>query len=141
MRSHQILGCASFAAAASIGGVNQTLGRADAKNADANRYPNQCLFLERYCADRWHYRYTVGNARRLRYVAVFGSSIRHKRLRNYSPITCVGGWVAKAVQWLADNHDKLADNLDEVDVPEPSGASDTTLAAEEEHILRCLGRH
>ena len=20
------------------------------------------LFLERYCADRWHYRYTVGNA-------------------------------------------------------------------------------
>jgi hypothetical protein len=43
------------------------------------------------------------------------------------------------VQWLADNHDKLADNLDEVDVPEPSGASDTTLAAEEEHILRSLG--
>jgi hypothetical protein len=48
-------------------------------------------------------------------------------------------YAAKAVQWLADNHDKLADNLDEVDVPEPSGASDTTLAAEEEHILRCLG--
>jgi hypothetical protein len=42
------------------------------------------------------------------------------------------------VQWLADNHDELADNLDDVDVPEPSGASDTTLAAEEEHILRCL---
>ena len=62
MRSHQILGCASVAAAASIGGVNQTLGRVDAQNADANRYPNQCLFLERYCANRWHYRYTVGNA-------------------------------------------------------------------------------
>jgi hypothetical protein len=42
-------------------------------------------------------------------------------------------------QWLADNHDKLANNLDEVHVPEPSGASDATSAAEEEHILRCLG--
>jgi hypothetical protein len=42
------------------------------------------------------------------------------------------------VQRLADNHDELADNLDEVDVPEPSGACDSTLAAEEEHIMRCL---
>jgi hypothetical protein len=62
VRSHQILGCASVAAAASIGGVNQTLGRADAQNADANQYPNQRLFLERYCANRRRYRYTVGNA-------------------------------------------------------------------------------
>jgi hypothetical protein len=43
-------------------------------------------------------------------------------------------------QWLADNHDKLANNLDELaPVLEHSGASDATLAAEEEHILRCLG--
>src|SRR5258708_400095 len=43
-------------------------------------------------------------------------------------------------QWLADNHDNLANNLDKlVPVPEPSVASDATLAAEEEHILRCLG--
>jgi hypothetical protein len=43
-------------------------------------------------------------------------------------------------QWLADNDDKLADNSDEiVDVPEASVASEATLAAEEEHILRCLG--
>jgi hypothetical protein len=43
-------------------------------------------------------------------------------------------------QWLTDNDDKLADNCEEiVDVPEPSVASEATLAAEEEHILRCLG--
>jgi hypothetical protein len=43
-------------------------------------------------------------------------------------------------QWLADNHDNLANNLDKlVPVPEPSVASDATLAAKEEHILRCLG--
>ena len=43
-------------------------------------------------------------------------------------------------QWLADNDDKLADNSDEiVNVPKPSVASEATLAAEEEHILRCLG--
>ena len=39
-------------------------------------------------------------------------------------------------QWLADNHDNLAINLDKrVPLPEPS---EVTLA-EEEHILRCLG--
>jgi hypothetical protein len=39
-------------------------------------------------------------------------------------------------QWLADNHDNLAVNLDElVPFPEPSEAT----LAEEEHILRCLG--
>jgi hypothetical protein len=43
-------------------------------------------------------------------------------------------------QWLADNDDKLADNSDEiVEVPKPSVASEATLAAEEEHVLRCLG--
>jgi hypothetical protein len=39
-------------------------------------------------------------------------------------------------QWLADNHDNLAINLDElVPFPEPSEAT----LAEEEHILRWLG--
>jgi hypothetical protein len=39
-------------------------------------------------------------------------------------------------QWLADNHDNLAINVDElVPFPEPSEAT----LAEEEHILRCLG--
>ena len=39
-------------------------------------------------------------------------------------------------QWLADNHDNLAINLDKlVPLPEPSEAT----LAEEEHILRCLG--
>jgi hypothetical protein len=43
-------------------------------------------------------------------------------------------------QWLADNQDKLAQNLDEmVPVPERSEAMNATSAAEEEHILRCLG--
>jgi hypothetical protein len=43
-------------------------------------------------------------------------------------------------QWLADNHDKLANNLDKLmPVPEPCVASEATLAADEEHILRCLG--
>ena len=46
-------------------------------------------------------------------------------------------------QWLADNHDNLAINLDKlVPLPEPSETSETseaTLAAEEERILRCLG--
>jgi hypothetical protein len=43
-------------------------------------------------------------------------------------------------QWLADNHDNLAINLDKpVPLPEPSETSEATLAAEEEHILRCLG--
>jgi hypothetical protein len=43
-------------------------------------------------------------------------------------------------QWLADNHDKLANNLDKpVPLPEPSRTGEATLAAEEEHILRCLG--
>ena len=38
-------------------------------------------------------------------------------------------------QWLADNHDNLAINLDKrVPLPEPSEAT----LAEEEHILRCL---
>jgi hypothetical protein len=42
-------------------------------------------------------------------------------------------------QWLADNHDNLANNLDRlVPVPEPRVA-EATLAADEEHILRCLG--
>jgi hypothetical protein len=39
-------------------------------------------------------------------------------------------------QWLADNHDNLAINLDKlVPRPEPSEAT----LVEEEHILRCLG--
>ncbi len=39
-------------------------------------------------------------------------------------------------QWLADNHDNLAINLDKlVPCPEPSEAT----LAEEEYILRCLG--
>ncbi len=43
-------------------------------------------------------------------------------------------------QWLADNHDKLANNLDKlVPLPEPRGTNEATLAAEQEHILRCLG--
>jgi hypothetical protein len=43
-------------------------------------------------------------------------------------------------QWLADNHDKLANNLEELaPLPEPSGTSEAPLAAEEDHILRCLG--
>ena len=43
-------------------------------------------------------------------------------------------------QWLADNHDNLAINLDKlVPLPEPSETSEATLAVEEEHILRCLG--
>jgi hypothetical protein len=43
-------------------------------------------------------------------------------------------------QWLTDNDDKLAYNLD-VMAPllRPSGASEATLAAEEGHILQCLG--
>ncbi len=43
-------------------------------------------------------------------------------------------------QWIADNHDKLVNNLDKlVPVPEPRAASEATLAADEDHILRCLG--
>jgi hypothetical protein len=43
-------------------------------------------------------------------------------------------------QWLTDNQDKLAENLDEiVALPQQKGASEATLAAEEEHILRSLG--
>jgi hypothetical protein len=43
-------------------------------------------------------------------------------------------------QWLTDNDNKLADNLDEmVPVLRPSGASEATLAEEEGHILQCLG--
>jgi hypothetical protein len=43
-------------------------------------------------------------------------------------------------QWIADNHDKLANNLEKSALlPEPSGTSEATLAAEEDHILRCLG--
>jgi hypothetical protein len=43
-------------------------------------------------------------------------------------------------QWLADNHDNLANNLDKlVPVPERRAASEATLVADEEHILRCLG--
>jgi hypothetical protein len=43
-------------------------------------------------------------------------------------------------QWLADNHDNLANNLDKlVPVPERRAASEATLTADEEHILRCLG--
>jgi hypothetical protein len=43
-------------------------------------------------------------------------------------------------QWLADNYDNLAINLDKlVPLPEPSETSEAALAVEEEHILRCLG--
>jgi hypothetical protein len=43
-------------------------------------------------------------------------------------------------QWLVDNHDNLANNLDKlVPAPEPRVASEATLAADDEHILRCLG--
>jgi hypothetical protein len=48
--------------------------------------------------------------------------------------------LAENKQWLADNDDKLADNLDEMPpVLKPCGDGKATLAAEEEHILRCLG--
>jgi hypothetical protein len=48
--------------------------------------------------------------------------------------------LADNAQWLADNHDKLANNLEKlVPLPEPSGTNEATLAAEEDHILRCLG--
>jgi hypothetical protein len=48
--------------------------------------------------------------------------------------------LANNKQWLADNDDKLANNLDKlVPVPEPRVASEATLGADEEHILRCLG--
>jgi hypothetical protein len=40
--------------------------------------------------------------------------------------------------WLAENPDSLANNLDKP-VPEPISTSEATLAAEEGHILRCLG--
>jgi hypothetical protein len=43
-------------------------------------------------------------------------------------------------QWLVDNHDKLANNLDEMTHgPAQSVASEAALAVEEEHVLRCLG--
>jgi hypothetical protein len=43
-------------------------------------------------------------------------------------------------QWLTDNRDKLANNLGEMaPVLNHSGASKTTLAAEEGRILQCLG--
>jgi hypothetical protein len=43
-------------------------------------------------------------------------------------------------QWLVDNHDKLANNLNELThEPEQSLASEAALAVEEEHVLRCLG--
>jgi hypothetical protein len=48
--------------------------------------------------------------------------------------------LADNAQWLADNHDKLANNLEKlVPLPAPSGTNEATLAAEEDHILRCLG--
>ena len=48
--------------------------------------------------------------------------------------------LAENEQWLADNQNKLVKNLDEmVPVLERSDAGDATLAAEEEHVLRCLG--
>jgi hypothetical protein len=44
-------------------------------------------------------------------------------------------------QWLADNHDSLANNLDaSVPLLKPGGTGEAKLAAGEEHILRCLGR-
>ena len=43
-------------------------------------------------------------------------------------------------QWLTDNDDKLANNLDEMaPVLNPGGASKETLAAKEGRILQCLG--
>jgi hypothetical protein len=48
--------------------------------------------------------------------------------------------LAENKQWLADNDDKLADKLDEMPpVLKPSEDGKATLAAKEEHILRCLG--
>jgi hypothetical protein len=41
--------------------------------------------------------------------------------------------LADNAQWLADNHSNI------VHAPGHRGITDTTLAAEEEHILRCLG--
>jgi hypothetical protein len=60
----------------------------------------------------------------------------HKFLRHEQSLTML----ADNEQWLADNHDNLANNLDRlVPVPEPRVASEATLGADEEHILRCLG--
>ena len=43
-------------------------------------------------------------------------------------------------QWLVDNHDKLANSLDEMTHgPEQSVASKAALAVEVEHVLRYLG--
>jgi hypothetical protein len=60
----------------------------------------------------------------------------HKFLRHEQSLTML----ADNEQWLADNHDNLANNLDKlVPVPERRVAGEATLAADEEHILRCLG--
>jgi hypothetical protein len=57
----------------------------------------------------------------------------HKFLRHEQSLTML----ADNEQWLADNHDNLANNLDRlVPVPEPRVASEATLGADEEHILR-----
>jgi hypothetical protein len=58
----------------------------------------------------------------------------HEFLRHEQSLTML----ADNEQWLADNHDNLANNLDKP-APEPRVASEATLAADEEHILRCLG--
>lgn len=50
----------------------------------------------------------------------------HKREQDFTRL-------ADNEQWLTANHDKT------VHAPEHRGACDATLAAEEEHILRCLG--
>ena len=50
----------------------------------------------------------------------------HKREQNFTRL-------ADNEQWLTDNYDKT------VHAPERNAACDTTLAAEEENILRCLG--
>jgi hypothetical protein len=60
----------------------------------------------------------------------------HKFLRHERSLTML----ADNEQWLANNHDKLANNLDKlVPVPERRVASEATSAADEDHILRCLG--
>ena len=57
----------------------------------------------------------------------------HKFLRHEQSLSML----ADNEQWLADNHDNLANNLDRlVPVPEPRVASEATLGADEEHILR-----
>jgi len=72
-------------------------------------------------------------AKAAEYNILLNSATNSNEVREYRELEQSFNALADNAQWLASNRHAT------VHAPESPGAGETTLAAEEEHVLRCLG--